>query len=145
MDDNIRRSTVNTFNEAWADASAAGAELERCFKRLADSMAALSNAGCHMNLEFGGPLQEWWVDYRETLGDHTFADGDLSADQRRIKDVVQLVAEGVYRRLPCGAGAAFGIEQQTIEIADDRADHGLCLGALALAGRCLVRCTVGTK
>ncbi len=69
MEKNVRQGSVDSFNREWSEAFDAGVELERCFKRLTDTMARLTEAGLHMHLEFPEPMQAWWVAYRESQGD----------------------------------------------------------------------------
>jgi hypothetical protein len=69
VDGKLREAAVAAFNKNWQEAFDAGVELERCFRRLCDTMDSLAGAGAHVHLEFPDPLQAWWVAYRETRGD----------------------------------------------------------------------------
>ncbi len=66
----LRSVQVSNFSAAWAQASDAGVELERCFSRLAEHSSRLSRSGLHVLVEFQDALtQAAWVAYRESRGD----------------------------------------------------------------------------
>jgi hypothetical protein len=67
---NLRDATIARFGEEWARALEQGAELQRTFERLTETLHALAEHGAHQTLVMPEDLlQEWWVTFQEAHGE----------------------------------------------------------------------------